>query len=130
MYIIKNSANAKNVVFFDADVFERAIRFAIQTNVPQQNFKNILNDCTINISNEMKDYARIILNQVRTEGKEVEVVDLSQYKGEEFNIKFPIFDSVYGSVRALTSSVPGRDGKYAVGLSWQGVSKINTSEKE
>lgn len=128
MYLIKNSSKAKNVVFLDIDTFERAIRFAIQTGVPTQNFRNILNDCTISISNEMKDYIPTIINQVRKEAKELKMIDLAEYKGEEFNIKFPIFDNIYGAVRASTTPALGREGKFNVGVSWQGISKINTNE--
>ena len=128
MYLIKNSKKSKNVVFLDIDKVERVIRYAVQTNVPAQNFGNILKDCTISISNEMKDFIPTIINQVRTEGKELKMVDLAEYKGEEFNIKFSIFNDVYGAVRASTAPALGRDGKFNVGVSWQGISKINTNE--
>ena len=130
MYIIKNSNKSKNVVFFDVDGFERAIRFAIQTGVAGQNHKNILNDYTINYSNAMKHYAQKMLNELRNEGEEFEIVDLSQYKGEEYKIKFSVFNDVYGTVRATTKPIPGQEGKFAVGLAWEGTSKINTNEKE
>ena len=78
----------------------------------------------------MKDYVQPIVNQVRTQGKKLEIVDLSEYKGEEFNIKMPILDNYYVTVRASTSPVIGREGKFVVGLSLQEMSKINTNEKE